>query len=204
MSFLKKPNLPEHRVTHVICSYDSEVYSQLLEKYGVIAINCNRSMLIHNSTCSHADMLFNHLGGKNFVVDKENDTFKNTLKDIGCNAVTIKEPIRGLYPDDCKLNCAVVGENLLCNTKTVDKSLLMYYKNNGYRIIDTKQGYTKCNVCIVNDRAIITSDMSIYENASKFLDVLLIESGHIKLYGYDYGFIGGATGLIDKNKLEFI
>ena len=54
------------------------------------------------------------------------------------------------------------------------------------------------------DFSIITSDMSVYDKAGKKgVDVLLIEKGHIDLNGYDYGFIGGASGLISKNKLAF-
>ena len=35
------------------------------------------------------------------------------------------------------------------------------------------------------------------------IDVLLISPGYIDLPGLDYGFIGGASGLIGKNKLFF-
>ena len=37
--------------------------------------------------------------------------------------------------------------------------------------------------------------------AQKGIDVLKISHGHIELRNLDYGFIGGATGLIDNNTL---
>ena len=35
------------------------------------------------------------------------------------------------------------------------------------------------------------------------MDVLQIRPGHIALEGYDYGFIGGASFLLDSNTLAF-
>jgi hypothetical protein len=55
----------------------------------------------------------------------------------------------------------------------------------------------------VDDRAIITDDPSIFKGTKKFLDVLYVEKGSVKLKGYDYGFIGGSGGKISKNKLAF-
>ena len=87
-------------------------------------------------------------------------------------------------------------------------------------IIDVPQGYTKCNTLIVDEYSIITSDVGIYNSCygrphltgndaaaedckscisgspAPQLEVLLIEKGHIKLQGFDYGFIGGASGRV--------
>ena len=41
------------------------------------------------------------------------------------------------------------------------------YKNNGYRIQNVNQGYTKCTTCIVSKNAVITEDnglATIYKN----------------------------------------
>ena len=71
-------------------------------------------------------------------------------------------------------------------------------------IYDSKKGYTKCSVAIVNDNAIITSDFAIAKAlTSNNFDVLLLPPGDIILEGLDYGFIGGTCGLVDKNILAF-
>lgn len=36
------------------------------------------------------------------------------------------------------------------------------------------------------------------------IECLLIEKGHINLFEMNYGFIGGCTGLISKDKLAFV
>ena len=50
----------------------------------------------------------------------------------------------------------------------------------------------------------MTDDKSVFTAAGKFLnDVLFISKGSIRLKGYDYGFIGGCCGKIDKDKIAF-
>lgn len=203
MNYVKVPNLPEGPVSHVLCGYNERLLSALMS-IGIISVDCYRSMKIHNSTANHADMLCNHLGNKTFVVDKDNDELKNTLRALEFNVVINKNSLQNQYPHDCIMNCVRVGDKLICNPDTIEKSLLFYYKNSNFKIIETNQGYTKCNVCIVNENSIITSDKSIYDCSNQYLDVLLIENGHIQLAGYDTGFIGGCSGLIDKNKLLFV
>ena len=71
-------------------------------------------------------------------------------------------------------------------------------------VINVNQGYTKCSVCAVSDKAFITDDKSIYKalkNAE--YDVLEVEKGSVALDGYDYGFIGGACCKISKDVLAF-
>ena len=64
------------------------------------------------------------------------------------------------------------------------------------------QGYTRCSACVLGENAIITADPSISEAAERAgLDVLRIQPGHISLPGYEYGFIGGCTGLLGPGLL---
>src|SRR3712207_6103016 len=85
-----------------------------------------------------------------------------------------------------------------------DKNLLSLIKLSNKKLINTKQGYTKCSTAIVNDSAIITSDKNIAKSLQKEnIDILLLPPGDIILPGLNYGFIGGACGLIEKNILAF-
>jgi hypothetical protein len=72
------------------------------------------------------------------------------------------------------------------------------------KFINVKQGYTKCSTCVVTNQAVITSDTSIAKSLSlEKIDVLLIPPGDIILPGMNYGFIGGATGLVENDVLAF-
>lgn len=80
----------------------------------------------------------------------------------------------------------------------------MELEKQGVKMIHVKQGYAKCSVCIVDENAIITSDRGIAKVAKNTgFEVMVIEPGFIQLRGLNYGFIGGATGLLDKDALGF-
>ena len=100
------------------------------------------------------------------------------------------------------LNSLSIGNLFVHSINFTDPNLLSLTKDK--KLINVKQGYTKCSTCIVNNHAIITSDVSIAKALSpEGMDVLLIPPGDILLPGLNYGFIGGATGLIEDNVLAF-
>lgn len=101
------------------------------------------------------------------------------------------------YPGDVLLNAVWLPDYLICNTNTLAKEILQMAYEQGKTVIHVNQGYTKCATCIVSDTAIITEDESIYDACKDKLDVLLIKKGEALLPGYEYGFIGGASALID-------
>ncbi len=105
----------------------------------------------------------------------------------------------GTYPGDTAYNVARVGKHIFCNTKYVEPIIAEYYKSHGYIIHHVNQGYAKCNICVANDNTVITEDKGIYRTICEISDIktLLIEPGSVLLDGYQYGFIGGASGLID-------
>ncbi|MEG0918545.1 MAG: hypothetical protein RSE61_01260 [Anaerovoracaceae bacterium] len=108
------------------------------------------------------------------------------------------------YPANIRYNGCSTGKFFIHNLKYTDSSLLNKAKSMGQILVDIKQGYAKCNILPVDQSSIITSDVGIASAIKEFnksedqIDVLLIESGHIKLQGFDYGFIGGASGILGK------
>lgn len=147
---------------------------------------------------AHADMLLLTIGNTVFV-HKDYET----LLDGFDNVIKIDEPMSNKYPRDVLLNIAIVGKNAFCNTKYASKTVLKYLKENDFAIHHVSQGYTHCSTCIVGENAIITADIGIAEASRKAgIDCLLISSGHITLPPYDYGFIGGASGL-NEDKIYF-
>jgi len=68
--------------------------------------------------------------------------------------------------------------------------------------INVNQGYSKCSVCVINENAIITSDLGIAKKCDLFgIDVLVIDDSCISLNGVSHGFIGGSSGLISPELL---
>ena len=98
------------------------------------------------------------------------------------------------YPGDVNLNALYVNNKLLASVNALDPAVSRLCHKKSIDIINVKQGYTRCSTLVINDNAIITADKGIADAALSIgLDVLRISSGGIKLDGYDYGFVGGAS-----------
>lgn len=195
-------------MNHIICAHNiSEEIENNLIKFGVIPVKLRgfESFGKFHPLNYHPDMFcFNLEKNKWIFYDEIYRINKNAIDKLNLDVIIEENPISCEYPRDIGLNAAMFGDNLICNVKHTNKKILDFAKKSGKNIIDVKQGYAKCSVCIVDEHSVITSDVSIYKEAARNkLEVLLIEKGHINLNGYDYGFIGGCSGLIHKNILAF-
>ena len=108
-----------------------------------------------------------------------------------------KELVGNSYPSDSIYNAACTGRFFIHNLNITDKRLLDEARKLDLTLIDVKQGYTKCNTCVVDENSIITSDAGIAKACRGMLDICLISPGSIDLKGFKYGFIGGASGRIN-------
>ena len=153
----------------------------------------------------HPDMLcFNLRENKWIFYNEIYKINKNIIDKLNFEIIITENPKSHKYPNDVGLNAAMFGNNLICNVKYTNKIILDYMKQTSKKIIEVKQGYTKCSVCIVDENSVITPDESIYKKVlQNNINALIIQKGYINLDGYDYGFIGGCSGLINKNKLAF-
>ena len=196
--FIKTPHLPQSKVTSVIMDISDCNLTKCVESMGISIISSTVIAELSHQTSRHSDMQIYHAGGKNFF------QVKNTNIIIPKAHIEKTNDIEAPYPKDILLNAARVGDKLFCNIKYTAKQILNHAEENNIKIINVKQGYTKCSVCIVNENAIITADSEIYKKAKENnFDALLIKQGYIDINGYNYGFIGGCAGKTDKDKLAF-
>lgn len=153
---------------------------------------------------THIDMQLVHLGKNTFVCEKTLYSYYKKVLPEHFNLLKGETHLGCNYPDDIAYNIAVVGNKVIHNFKYTDNVIKKYISENNLTMIDVSQGYAKCNVCVVDENSIITSDEGIYKKCVLYgMDVLKIRQGYIRLDGYDYGFIGGASVKINKNTLLF-
>ena len=125
------------------------------------------------------------------------DIYMCSLKD---KVIHAKDDELGFkYPENCAYNAVCTGKYFIHNLKITSRRLLKEAEDMNLTLLDVPQGYTKCNVVVVNENSIITSDRGIYDRCKSYLDVLLIsestkEDPYILLKGFPYGFIGGTSG----------
>lgn len=172
-----------------------------LTQLGYTVSPVEKNVIFEDSVSAHADMNVLKIGDRVFISSK---TFVRTSDNVTEIEGEYKRYAPLKYPDDILLNCALVGNDIICKADSASKSVLDYAKKIGYRIIDIKQGYAKCNIAVVSDKAVITEDKSVADVLGKNgYDVLLLKTHSVKLDPYDYGFIGGASGKLENNMLAF-
>lgn len=172
-----------------------EEAAEKLKSYGkVVRTRANKNLLRGLDT--HPDILTHPLPSGEIVVDRDNfEYYKKIFPDkkiLPSHSILSKE-----YPKDVPQNAFTFKNYFIHNLKFTDKVLLDYYKNSGYEMIDIKQGYGKCSSLVTED-FIITSDGGIYESLRDFIPIYKIKHGEIRLQNFNYGFIGGATGVLGK------
>lgn len=172
-----------------------EKAAEKLKKYGqVVRTKANKSVLKGLDT--HPDILVHPLPNGELLVDRDNlDYYKEIFKDKkiipSCSSLSEK------YPGDIHLNAFAFKKIFIHNLKHTDQVILDYYKNRGYELVNIKQGYAKCS-CLVTEDFVITSDGGIYETLKDLIPIYKIDHGQIKLQNFNYGFIGGASGVLGK------
>ncbi len=149
---------------------------------------------------SHPDMLL-HLNGDSLIVNRgyyeENiEIFKRLEGEGEIKLILSDEHQTDKYPYDAIFNALSLGDKILLRKKSVSKDIIRLAEEYGLDIINTNQGYPACTTLCLTSEHIITADLGIKGVAEKNgIKVTLIEACDISLPPYEYGFIGGASGV---------
>lgn len=202
MGFVNIPNLPQKRVKTVLV--DGRIDENLeagFYKRGISLIKTEPYPALYSAISCHPDVVFHHLGQNRIIHARGADRrVMERLSGLGFELIEGNSELSGKYPGNVHYNAARVGNFAFHNTKYTDAVLKENLCNMGVELVHVNQGYAKCSVSIVDDNSIITMDKGIARAAeAKGLEVLVIEEENIKLPGLDKGFIGGSTGLLNKN-----
>ena len=154
---------------------------------------------------SHPDMTVSLISGHAVLPEpyaETNGALCGFLAEAGLTVVLSGSERGAVYPRDVGLNCAVGDGFIICRTASADREVLRLAHENGFDVIDVKQGYAGCS-CITCGDSVITSDRGIADAvASRGRESLLVPNDGIVLPGYNVGFIGGCGGFAD-GKLYF-
>ncbi len=111
-----------------------------LNALGVETISLPVNSYLDDEICNHADILCFNADNETIFADSniigEIIPVLSQYKLISC------ELIKSPYPNDVKLNVALLGNKLICNKKTVSAIILKWAQSKNIQIINTNQGYT--------------------------------------------------------------
>lgn len=154
---------------------------------------------IQASVSAHPDMALTQMEDM-FVCSPE--SFEYYKGFLGNRVICGKTELTSHYPYDIAYNVLVYKNFAFCKEDCTDTVVKDELKKRNIKIINVNQGYTKCSSAMCNE-GIITADESIYQALQSCgINALKITPGFVELTGFDYGFIGGASGIVN-GKLTF-
>lgn len=176
-----------------------------LANLGFEVITIPKSPFLYEAIDGHVDIQLNIIDKKTKKVIINKDLpieFKNQLDRYNIKYINSSKTLSKTYPGNIFLNGLSLNKFFIHNLKYTDPILIDSLRTKEF--INVKQGYTKCSILPVKDKAVITSDIGIERTLKNYnFDVLLLPPGDILLPGLDYGFIGGVGGMITDNCMAF-
>jgi len=204
--FVKNPFLPQKQVKLVLIdSRANQSLKSLLKQKGIDWIEVPPCPVLYPAISCHPDIQCHPLGGRRIMVAPNvNESLIRQLIQHSFEIVMGNNSLDGNYPGNIAYNVARMGCTAFHHGSYTDPALKEEYERQCIKLVHVRQGYTKCSVAMLNERALITSDKGIKKAAEGLgMDVLAISPGGISLKGLPYGFIGGACGLIAPDEMLF-
>ncbi|MBQ4109478.1 MAG: hypothetical protein IJC74_01210 [Clostridia bacterium] len=200
MSFITKPYLPENKISHAVCDRN---FKGEINGVTLIPSYCDKTVLSGIDT--HPDMSICPLGDGFFAVSKNSfEYYTELFSGLSVKLLKGENSLKSDYPYDIAMNAVILNGCLFHNLEYTDKAILKFAENYGWKMVNVKQGYTKCSTLIVTENSVITSDKGLAKAYTENgIEALLISPGNIKLKNFDYGFIGGSGGKISKEEILF-
>lgn len=200
--YVQFPNLPEKAKLILLGEKYKNSLDAGLKKLGIDVLYIPDNPNVDMRISGHADISVLHLGKEKLLISNYlcGTELEKKLMDYGFDLKYSLAEQEEQYPLDADLNICIIGNKALYGKKNRLSDLIP----GSYNSFQVSQGYARCSVCILNERAIICADAGISEVCKKQgIDVLKIAPGFFTLEGYDYGFIGGSCFKINKNQLVF-
>lgn len=201
-SFLSKA-LRTGRTPRLLLAYNAPSEAvRIAEDFGCEVLRIPPWNALAMPVCGHPDMLVFSVSAEGGSASAATNTDRLILpidyyrenasfwRSVGLPLTLTAHPFGKVYPADIGLNQLVVNGTLYGRLDAAAPEVLAAYPEQ----VNVRQGYARCSVLKLTETAAITADRSI---AAALVhcgcEVLLIRPGHIRLDGYDYGFIGGAS-----------
>lgn len=148
---------------------------------------------------SHPDMTITQISDVFVCCPESFDYYREYLGEKLIKGETKLSPH---YPNDIAYNVLIYKDFAFGKKDFLDPVVKNVLTEKNIKLKNINQGYAKCSSAVTKE-GVITADVSIYETLVRNnINALKINEGYVKLPGYDYGFIGGASGIIDE-KLTF-
>ncbi len=150
---------------------------------------------VYPSISTHPDIFFCQYEPDKLVFAPDiKSEYIAALHKAGIKMTKGESRLGNAHPGTVHYNACATRNILIHNLKYTDNRILDIFE--GKEKVNVKQGYTRCNLLALNEKAFITSDEGIRNELLKHgLDVLFIDPRQVRLDGHEYGFFPGCCGV---------
>lgn len=202
--FIEKSNLPQNNVCHCILGENALKTISFLNKMGIKTLVTKKSKKLDDEIAFHTDTQVIYCGKNTTIISPNQADLIEKVKRIGCRVEVAEIEPFSPYPHDILLNFTIINDTIIGKFDSASEKLLKFIEINNLKCINTKQGYSKCSICVVNENAVITEDNGIATLLKKSqFNILKIEPNFITLSNSHYGFLGGASGKLSNDTIFF-
>ena len=174
--------------------------SLLKEGFSLIKLPPDRAL--GEAVASHPDTVLFYLDGEIITTADYCDSAPYVFTDIREYTDTkiqfTSDSRTSRYPHDCIMNALVADKKIFCKSDSISSAIKELADRKGYEICHTNQGYPACTALVFGNN-VITSDRGLGKTMQdKGFSITLISEGFISLPPHQYGFIGGASGVVGR------
>jgi len=147
---------------------------------------------------SHPDLVITIVDNSLIIDENADPSIFLQLDALHVPYIRSSSALGSKYPKDIAYNAVVTKQYLIHKLDSSNPLILQHCKNSGRILVNVKQGYSKCSTVVVDDNHLISSDNGICQTVSNLpdIDILPVQPGFVELEGFDYGFLGGCSGVI--------
>lgn len=186
-----------------------------IESLGIKLIDSYKNKNVYKAIEGHVDINIFKIGENLFCSPESYEYYRDIFVREGIiehiNLIKAKTRLDKKYPKDIAYNICFTERYAIGRFADIDPLILEFLKKLSYddkgsklELIDINQGYANCSICQIDENSVISADKGVCkELKKKNIDVLEISQAHIDLFDFDYGFIGGASALIDDKVCFF-
>ncbi|WP_326910310.1 DUF6873 family GME fold protein [Sedimentibacter sp. MB31-C6] len=195
------PFIPLKTPRFVVIDYraNNEIL-KYLRKFNIEPIKTIKCSDLQGPVDGHPDMVMHPIDDKHIVVAPNvYEYYYKVFNDKGIKVIKGGKTLCRNYPEDIAYNVARIGRYAVHNTRHTDQVLKYYLEEADVEFIHVNQGYSKCSIATISNNKAITSDSSIHDKLISYnINCMFINPKIVQLNGYNHGFIGGCTGLINE------
>lgn len=150
---------------------------------------------VYPSISTHPDIFFCQYEPDKLVFAPDTKSeYIAALHKAGIKMTKGESRLGNAHPGTVHYNACATRNILIHNLKYTDNRILDIFE--GKEKVNVKQGYTRCNLLALNEKAFITSDQGIREGLLRHgFEVFYVDPCQVRLDGHEYGFFPGCCGV---------